>query len=146
MKSTIPEEKSAAAFVRFTEELTLSAHKVAVSTLKIEQAYNEINTAILKLPMAKDQDNVVRQGLMESILRRDMHILLASIIRMKKSLIDSIQILIKSGEAALHENRLWSKTSCQDEIELINARIQLARGLDLLRGLEQRLCYGNNCS
>lgn len=132
-------KKNINSFVKFSEELSGHVNEVVSAVGHMEQAYEGVLDAIKNLPIADDIDNVVRQGLMENILRRDMHILLSSIVRMKKTLTKSVRILIMSGNAAISSNRLDLEAFFHDQPDLERARLQLAASVELLKEMERRL-------
>lgn len=106
---------------------------------QMEQSYKDLNTAMLSLPTVSDTDNVVRQRLMESILRRDMHVLLDALSGMKRTLVESVRTLIDSGEAALAAYGGHREPDDKSDASISHAEGELIRTLRLLKGVDQRL-------
>ncbi|OCW23997.1 MULTISPECIES: hypothetical protein [Pseudomonas] len=134
-------KRAAAQFIQFSGDMCLQVTKVVTSVEQVEKAHDEVTSAILNTCVAQDLDNVVRQALMERILRREMILLLAAVDRMKRALVVSITILIKRGRSALCKNRRMFLDRYQDYPELENAQAQLVVSLDLLRIMEHRLSF-----
>jgi len=134
-------ESTASLFSQFSQEMWESARKAALALESIEQAYDEISTAMVNVssPNGRKADEIISQALMESILLRDLKSLLAANSKMKEALRSSVEILIKSGEAALGGSRdLW-RVSGPDEISLEKAVAQLAVSVDVLKEMQSRL-------
>lgn len=107
----------------------------ALTTVKrLERAYQEVESAVLKTHDDIEMDNVVRRGLMQKIARRDMTLVLEQTLRMEKLLAISINLLIQNGEVALSciEDLKGCKTA-----EINIAKAELLSKINVLKSVER---------
>jgi len=98
---------------------------------RMEKAYGSTQLAISNVPIAVETDNVIGQVLMQNMLRNEMHVLLAGILRTQRSLVESVKILIRSGGS---DAKNFSNNGVNGEQK--NARKNLVECLEGLRWLE----------
>lgn len=138
MKSSIPDKKNAP-FVEFSQQLSKNVEDFTLSVDQMEQAYEYLSNIMLSFPTGQDTDSVVRQRLMENILRRDMYVFLEALHGMKKTLVKAVRVFIASGDAALAAYDGVGASDDQRDASISHAEAELVKSLRLLRRLDQRL-------
>jgi len=128
-----------AAFIDFSAQLPKYVREMTYSASQIEEACTQIRAAMRKPPITESDDNVIRQGLMENILRRDMNLLLAGVVRVKRSLLESVRILRDSSQKVLAAYDAHREGSTESSLAMERAEVEFAESYKMLIELEVRL-------
>lgn len=122
-----------------SQRLSASVRRLAASVNELEEAYRVINAAASSLPEISDVDNVIRQGLMQGILQRDMGNLCSSILILLEPVKHFVRILLQSAEQMVETCTAASFSAIGQEAMLHLVKAELIASIKLLRELEARI-------
>ncbi|PBQ02161.1 hypothetical protein CCL17_12460 [Pseudomonas congelans] len=122
--------------IEFSKEFSIYVTSSVTAVENVESSIHGIKTALSSIPSDLGADNVVSHELMQNIARRDLHLLLKEIIRIEAVLAQSLELLIKYGNAALNLTFPQERLDHQQGIYLYIANKQVAADLGLLIKLQ----------
>lgn len=135
---------SVQAFISFSHDMSACAKKTAAAAENLKYTYHDLTSAFTNFPKTTDADNVVRLGLMENRLRRDIKTLRSEMHRLQKILIESTKCLIQSGNSALATSYTSIQATRENYAQFDRARSELIYNLYLLDNLDLTL-HSINC-
>ncbi|MEG8231444.1 hypothetical protein [Pseudomonas orientalis] len=129
-----PYQETVQQFIDLSRDFSMQVNEALTTVKRLERAYQEVESAVLKTHDDIEMDNVVRRGLMQKIARRDMTLVLEQTLRMEKLLAISINLLIQNGEVALSciEDLKGCKTA-----EINIAKAELLSKINVLKSVER---------
>lgn len=126
-------------FRQLSKEISSGASMIIQAVDQLEQAYDEINTAILNMPSAPGNDRVIDLGLMEIILQRDTNDLMKAMTELKSNLAGFTRTLIQNASAALSQLYDIDESVWEEAGRLSCEKRMIAEDLSELKKLERRL-------
>lgn len=122
--------------IEFSKEFSIYVTSSVTAVENVESSIHGIKAALSSIPNDLGTDNVVSHELMQNIARRDLHLLFKEIIRIEAVLAQSLELLIKYGNAALNLTVPQERLDHQQGTYLYIANQQVAADLGLLIKLQ----------
>lgn len=127
-------------FIDLSKDFSMQVNEALITVKRLNSAYHEIESAVIKTHNDIENDNVVRRGLMQKIARRDMTLMLEQTLRMEKLLAISINLLIQNGEVAV--SCIEDFEGCKaDEVNV--AKDKLVEKINVLKDVEREMLRTN---